>query len=302
MNEKHAYLIMAHNNFEQLQLLIKLLDDPRNDIYLHIDRKAKAAAPKIETRYSQLTVIDPICVTWGGHSQIECEMNLFKAAASGHYMYYHLISGLDLPLKTQNEIHAFFQSHKGKNFIKFDKNANEAGSFRARTQYFHFFQNIAGRSNCIWAQNLRKVKNLLVYAQKLFHIERKEFFPLWKGANWVSITDDMVQYIISCDKLIKKQFYYSVCADEIFLQSVAMYSPYRDTIVNNYYREIDWNRGNPYTFRKEDISELLKSSAVFARKFDESVDKEAIYCLVDYINEKSCRESESMNAIDKNNG
>lgn len=29
----HAYLIIAHNEFEVLQKLIEALDDPRNDIY-----------------------------------------------------------------------------------------------------------------------------------------------------------------------------------------------------------------------------------------------------------------------------
>lgn len=36
---KHAYLIMVHHNFKQLLFLISLLDDVRNDIYLHIDKK-----------------------------------------------------------------------------------------------------------------------------------------------------------------------------------------------------------------------------------------------------------------------
>lgn len=37
---KHAYCIMAHGNWEQLQMLITALDDERNDIFLHIDKKA----------------------------------------------------------------------------------------------------------------------------------------------------------------------------------------------------------------------------------------------------------------------
>lgn len=37
---KHAYCIMAHGNWEQLQMLITVLDDERNDIFLHIDKKA----------------------------------------------------------------------------------------------------------------------------------------------------------------------------------------------------------------------------------------------------------------------
>ena len=36
---KHAYLIIAHDNFYTLEKLIKSIDDSRNDIYIHIDKK-----------------------------------------------------------------------------------------------------------------------------------------------------------------------------------------------------------------------------------------------------------------------
>lgn len=39
MNEKHAYLILAHNDPKVLELLVRLLDDSRNDIYIHVDKK-----------------------------------------------------------------------------------------------------------------------------------------------------------------------------------------------------------------------------------------------------------------------
>lgn len=38
--DRHAYCIMAHGNWQQLQLLVTLIDDRRNDIYLHVDEKA----------------------------------------------------------------------------------------------------------------------------------------------------------------------------------------------------------------------------------------------------------------------
>ena len=41
VNNKHAYLIMAHQNFEQLAILLELLDDIRNDIFIHVDKKVK---------------------------------------------------------------------------------------------------------------------------------------------------------------------------------------------------------------------------------------------------------------------
>lgn len=36
---RHAYLILAHKNWQQLCTLLTLLDDPRNDVFLHIDSK-----------------------------------------------------------------------------------------------------------------------------------------------------------------------------------------------------------------------------------------------------------------------
>ena len=34
---KHAYLILAHNEFVILERLIQAIDDERNDIYIHFD-------------------------------------------------------------------------------------------------------------------------------------------------------------------------------------------------------------------------------------------------------------------------
>ena len=38
-------------------------------------------------------------------------------------------------------------------------------------------------------------------------------------------------------------------------------------------RLIDWERGNPYVWREKDFNDNLKSNCLFARKFDERVDK-----------------------------
>lgn len=42
MEKKHAYLIIAHNDFDILEKLLVLLDDDRNDIFIHIDKKVKS--------------------------------------------------------------------------------------------------------------------------------------------------------------------------------------------------------------------------------------------------------------------
>lgn len=277
MANKHAYLIMAHHNFDQLQQLVDLLDDSRNDIYLHIDKKAKSFDPQqIHTSRAGLYFTQRLNVQWAGHSQIQCELLLLKAAVPRHYRYYHLLSGVDMPLKTQDEIHAFFVEHDGKEFIGLDRQAMETGNYLERTRYYYWFQNIYGRDRGRKTLPLRVLERILLQAQKKLGLSRKDLVPPCKGANWFSITDDMAHYVLSQEYLIRKQFFYSHCADEMFLQSIAMASPFRDCVTGESLRETDWQRGSPYTYRAEDVPQLLCCGALFARKFDQNVDAEAI--------------------------
>ena len=283
-NKKHAYLIMAHNNFDQLAVLIDLIDDERNDVYLHIDKKAKNFdRSSIKTKNAGLFYVKPLSVMWGGHSQIKCEMRLFSEAGKKHYAYYHVLSGVDLPIKTQDEIHSFFEKNNGKNFIDLDEKAKGNKNVVSRVEQYHLFQNIVGRSEHIFKCHLRGLEERLLTRQRKIGVKRKEIIPLYKGANWISVTDEMIQFVIKSKRIIRKQFYYSHCADEVFHQSVAMASPYRDTVTGKCLREIDWERGGPYTFRKEDVSMLLTSENLFARKFDERVDREAIDMIAEHL-------------------
>lgn len=48
-------------------------------------------------------------------------------------------------------------------------------------------------------------------------------------------------------------------------------------------RLIDWDRGRPYTFRKEDYDEIMASDCFFARKFDEKVDFDIVELIYNEI-------------------
>ena len=272
---RHAYFIMAHTNFDQLQQLIDLLDDPDNDIYLHIDQRSQVDLSRFHTEHSALIFIPRMKITWGGHSQTLCELELMKAAAKQHYQYYHLISGLDLPIKSQEEIHSFFTAHNGQNFIDFDA-VQDPRLFEDRVNVYYFMQDHIGRREDGKYRIFGWIEHLSLMVQKLFRIQRSPCFPLYKGANWFSITDDMVQFILRQEKQIRKQFCYGRCADELFLQSAAMASPYADTLSDFKTRTIDWNRGDPYVYRTEDVKALLASSGLFGRKFDNRVDPAAV--------------------------
>ena len=137
---KHAYLIMCHNNIRQLNTLLSLLDYKNNDFFLHVDKKWTSfdLNDLNELKYSNLYIIERMDIQWGGYSQIECELKLLKQAVNTErYNYYHLISGQDLPLKTNKEIDDFFKKNEGKEFIRIQSPVFE---FEDRVMYYYPIQ------------------------------------------------------------------------------------------------------------------------------------------------------------------
>lgn len=64
---KHAYLIMCHNNTNQLNKLLTLLDYRNNDIFLHIDIKWSSFNQNQlnKLKFSNLYMIERMDVQWG---------------------------------------------------------------------------------------------------------------------------------------------------------------------------------------------------------------------------------------------
>lgn len=285
MENKHAYLIIAHNQFELLKKLIMLLDDERNDIYLHVDKKmSNFDATKIVgvCKKSRLIVLPKrISVHWGGYSIIRVEMELLKAATShGYYAYYHLLSGVCLPLKNQDAIHEFFNRHNGKEFIDLWK--------LKETTYsrFHYYTLLPeGERNFLTRLLNNSVKGILM----LLHIKMNRDVDFHYGSQWFSITDGFARYIVENEDWIDKVFSHSSTCDEVFVPTLLFRSPFAGNVymqqdeegrtVGNM-RFIDWTRGasirHPYTFTIEDYELLKRQPHLFARKFNMDIDHSII--------------------------
>lgn len=276
VENRHAYLIMAHGDFKLLKKLLVLLDDTRNDIYIHVDRKVKnfiVDEYRELVKKARLFFTKRINVAWGGYSQIEAELILLKEAVKAEHSYYHLLSGADLPIKTQNEIHDFFAVDNKKNYIGIDAVGIEESYALSRIGRYHLLQDYTGRG--LQGRNRYVVlicdilEKYLLKLQEYLKVNRLKNWNMcvYKGPNWFSITHSLAKYVVQKEKYIKKNFGNGICADELFLQTIAMNSEYRNSIENNYLRYIDWNRGKPYIFQLDDFEELCKSDKLFARKF-----------------------------------
>lgn len=274
---RHAYLVIAHNDFPLLHTLLKMLDDARNDLYVHIDLRSAALYQQVctvKTRQARLFILPHrIPVHWGDISQVEVEYLLLEtAAAQEEYAYYHLLSGADLPIQSQEYIHRFFQQHAGKEFIGFWQTpAHQKDLDRKISRYYFFTKH--RRPGEKWHALTTPLYNLCLLIQKLIGIRRKQEVVFQKGPNWFSITHDFCQYLINQKSWVMKRMKYTLCPDEIFVQTVAWNSPFKNHLFNlndenmGNMRLIDWKRGNPYVWSKEDLPELMQSDKLFARKF-----------------------------------
>lgn len=273
--KKHAYLIMAHGDWTLLSKLLQTLDDPRNDLFVHIDAKAHFSPADVYVpKQAGCTYIQRLDVNWGGDSQIKCELALLQEAVKNCYAYYHLLSGADLPLKSQDEIHHFFLINQGKNYIRHNYVDDEESLSLTRIREYHFLQNQIGRKTGWLVGILYRAEQVALNVQRILRINRIRQCPkaLYKGANWFSIDHAMAMEVISEIPFIQKYFFHSLCADEFFLQTVAMNSSLKDTVENEDLRYIDWDRGSPYTFTSEDYDILMASKKLFARKFSDYTD------------------------------
>ncbi len=284
---KHAYLVMAHHQFEILEKTLQMLDDSRNDFFIHIDKKAKNFDRKLlesKVRKSKIFFVDRMKVNWGGYSQIACELLLLKAAVSeGCYDYYHLISGVDLPIKPKEKILAFFDENRGTEFISFTEAGKQMknDSLERISHYHLFFDSPFQRNGFIF----RQLERVSMAIQSVLHINRLKHAEIQyaKGANWFSITDALAHDILEKEEWIRRNFRYSRCGDELFLQTLVYNSKFLSETyfmkqhmeLDDYHavlRLIDWQRGEPYVWRMEDYDQLITSDYLFARKFDLDTD------------------------------
>lgn len=272
---KHAYLILAHHEFEVLRLLVAALDDRRNDIYIHIDRKVKVL-PHLQTTQAGLYILsDRVDVRWGDLSVVEAEFALFEAAHSSRqpYSYYHLLSGVDLPLKSQDYIHRFFERHSGKEFVGYYRGEGVEADIDRKVRRWHLFpRDFRSHNWSTWAK--RTLRFIVMHIQISLGLRRHTEVEFKKGTQWVSITQAFVAYLLERKATILARYHHSFCSDEIFIQTELWHSPYKGQIYDTEdeargcMRYIGWEHNILRDFTPRDLTKLQASDLLWARKFN----------------------------------
>lgn len=279
---KHAYLILAHNEWELLKILVSCIDDARNDIFVHIDAKAKDL-PALHTEHAGLKVLkDRVDVRWGDLSVVKGEYALFREAVkNGPYAYYHLLSGADLPLKSQDYIHSFFDANQGREFIGYTLTEITPEVVR-KAQRWHLFPKDFRDAGLV----KKVLRAVFLRIQEMLGIKRNKDVDFKKGSQWVSVTDGMARCFLEHREWVEAVFRNTFCSDEMVFHTLCWQSPYRANIFDTgsdghgCMRAIGWRNGTLVDWCDSDYEGLVASEALFARKFN-SGDMEFIRKIVD---------------------
>ena len=289
MHGKHAYLIMTHADEYLLQVLISMLDDKRNDIYIHADSKwTNFAQEKFSTQHAGLYILSHrLDGRWGDISLMHIEYELYRTAyARGGYDYYHLLSGSDLPIKSQDYIHSFFSTQKGKPFISYWNYGGSAADTYYKVSRYAFCMPLEtspllrNRYLNIAVAKMRRVVSSILF--KLLG-EREDSKNFFKGANWSSLPTECVELLLAREKQMRKRLRWTRNGEEIFAQTILWQDYFAPKGIQmsdcwDDLRLVNW-QNSPYSpdiFSLEDFSEIQKSRKLFARKFSSTVDRDII--------------------------
>ena len=299
-----AYMILAHNQPFQLKRLIDRLSQPNAYFYIHIDTKTKnidffrttlAGCPNV-------TIIATCEVNWMGYTTIDAEMDLMNLAYNSgvKFKYYVLMSGQDYPIKDNDYINNFFNSHTN-DFISYTNLDFISEAMRNKIRQYHF-RDIP----YINPRNPKKIP-VLVYLYFGSHKYLMKFLPRrnfyknfvpYFGSQWFALTHDTISYIIDFVKNnpgYVRSMKFTDGPDEMFFHTIILNSD-RKTNVYDYSKYSDWlkvrkdsevftagftslrymdwserGKSKPAVLDESYYEILLKSKELYGRKFDEEI-------------------------------
>lgn len=274
-----AHLIIAHKNPDQIERMIKRLQHPDFDFYIHVDKKvAIELFFNVKSLPNVYFIKNRIDVKWACYDQVKATLiSIVEICSLGEkYGFINHLSGQDYPIKPVEELAHFFKNNLGKEFITYRDILDDWKEAQMRYHRFHFI-NIRINGKMIFGREiLEKLARLILGKRKLPYSLR----PYGGSAFWM-LSPEVALYVakkIENDKRLRRFFYFTWASDEFLFQTIILNSIFKERVVNKNYRYIDWSekRENPKTLVEDDFWKLKESTMLFARKFDMAEDKKIL--------------------------
>jgi hypothetical protein len=207
---------------------------------------------------------------------------LKAALSAGDFDYHCFLSGCDYPIKPVRAFEAYLAAHAGNEYIQCCDMNKLAPRLKKRYTGFFLF---SARSTFLKNLNFGITK-----IQRSFY-KRKPYnnSPMFYGSQWWTLTNACVKHIINLVETCpsyENYFKYTFLSDEMFFQTMVMYTPFARHVKNDNLRYVVFEGKNPHPKVRTmaDKEALLQSPAYFARKFDLSADSRIVEFLKQHLN------------------
>ncbi len=284
---KHAFLILTHFSPEHTLKQVQRLQDAGHYFFIHFDKKLLVDTEDVF--YKQLaaepnvTILSKrVSVRWGSVTMLNATLELIRSALPKNDIgYMHLLSGECLHVKSVKYIHYYFEKNKGKEFIDqftMPVNSKEHSlSYRRIDKYhlYNFFDFKSKKLKDVLWRNVNTGFRVLQRLLKPIGIYRRyssKLPVLYAGSQWWSLTYGACKYIVEYTEQHPEfydRIYYSQIPDEFYFQTVIMNSPFKDHVVSNNLRFIDFigATSHPHELTMKYVKGLADEHKIFARKF-----------------------------------
>ncbi len=270
----HAYLVLVHNNPAQFIRLINAADHPENLFLLHVDAKSGPAIHQAAAEFAasrpNVQILPARDVRWASWSVVDATLAAIETllGMSNTWLFFSNLSGQDFPLQPQEQILARLKREPDCNYVEYFEPSIEWIDGPRRIEYVRIEPpRMKGGINIPklrWKRWKRYLGDTRYYG----------------GSSYFTLNRAFCEHLLASPRLARyRQFFrFTYATDEMFFQTFIMDSPFRDTLINDDLRLIDFSEGTPRprTWTEEHAHILLNSNDFYARKFDPAVDDRII--------------------------
>jgi hypothetical protein len=264
---KQVLLIHAHKDLALLNGLIEQLRDDDFLIYVNVDRKSTLDVRRLHP--AARLVARRIDVVWGDFSQVEAILHSLRqiVAEVPEFDKVLYLSAQDFPLLPNRRLKQELAGLAGFELLDAVTVGQHGWSCAHRYQYY--YRQAAGAPVRVVLRAVNRLMRLCGTQRRMV-----DGFDPWGGSSWWALSRACIVELLQLLERgphIERFFRLVECADELFFQTLVMNSSFRDRVLRQNFRYIQWTPAgtrNPKVLDEGDYERICACDAHFCRKVD----------------------------------
>ena len=264
-----VFLIQAHQDIDQLNVLVEMLRDEAFVVYVNLDRKWAVDPARVHPYACQVT--RRVDVHWGSFSQVRAALNALAQieAEVPAFDKVTFLSAQDVPLLSNARLKRALASLSGHELLDAVPIGTGPGQWAAAHRYQYFCADEGPFARYLACGLGNRVLRAVGRTRRLPGGMRP-----YGGSSWWSLSQACVRHVlarIAREPELVRFFRYCACPDELFFQTIVMNSPFARRVLGHNFRYVQWPRDgarSPAILVDADFARIAASGAHFCRKLD----------------------------------